>query len=139
MMNKITDKSCGSASGISYAADDGNILSGKDLATRLNGYFTSVISVLSPLDLCMPPFSLPSPAQPPTISASAVQKKLLCRGTFKGMGPDRIPTCIWKQFAPELAEPVTSIFNSSVLGHIPNSVEGFSYYTCAQGGHAYHW
>lgn len=73
-MKKITDKSCGSASGISYAADDANNLSGKDLATRLNGYFTSVISDLSPLDLCMPPFSLPSPAQPPTIFASAVQK-----------------------------------------------------------------
>ena len=30
MMKKITDKSCGSASGISYATDDANILSGKD-------------------------------------------------------------------------------------------------------------
>ena len=33
--------------------------------------------------------------------------------SFKSMGPDDVPNRTWKDFTPELAEPVTEIFNTS--------------------------
>ena len=42
-----------------------------------------------------------------------VCNKLLCLSPFKAIGPDGVPNRIWKEFAQELAIPVTDIFNAS--------------------------
>ena len=59
------------------------------------------------------PCYLPSP-QPPVIETQVVCKKLLAISAFKAAGPDGIPIRIWKEYAPELAEPITLIFNTSI-------------------------
>lgn len=97
-----------------YPDEHGNIISGKTLATRLNSYFISVTSDIQPLDTAALPALLPSPDQPPTITTSAVCRKLLGLSAYKASGPDGIPGRLLKKFAPELAEPVTVIFNRSV-------------------------
>ena len=33
--------------------------------------------------------------------------------SFKSVGPDEVPNRIWRDFKPELAKPVTVIFNTS--------------------------
>ena len=60
-----------------YPDRNGNIISGKTLATRLNSYFISVTSDIQLLDTAALPAFLPSPNQPPTITISAVCHKLL--------------------------------------------------------------
>ena len=51
----------------------------------------------------------------PTIQPHEVCKKLLAVQPFKAQGPDNVPRRILKEFAYELAEPVTTIFNHSLL------------------------
>ena len=112
-MNKLAGKPT-TAAELCYPDKNGNIISGKTLATRLNNFFISVTSDLQPLDTSKLPAFLPSLEQPPTISTTAVGKKLLGLGTFKAPGPDGVPARLLKEFAPELAEPATSIFNCSL-------------------------
>lgn len=51
-----------------------------------------------------------------------VYKKLLAISAFKAPGPDGIPTRIWKEYASELAEPITRIFNTSIAsGSFPTA------------------
>ena len=74
----------------------------------------SVTSDIQPLETTALPDFLPPPDQPPTITTSAVCRKLLGLSAYKATGPDGIPPHLLKKFAPELAEPVTVIFNRSV-------------------------
>ncbi len=39
---------------------------------------------------------------------------MLAISASKAPGPDRIPTRIWNEYAPELAEPITVMFDSSI-------------------------
>ena len=110
LVSKLAGKSS-TDSELSYPDEHGNIISGKTLATRLNSYFISVTSDIQPLDTAALPAYLPSPDQPPTITTSAVCRKLLGLSAYKASGPDGIPARLLKEFAPELAEPVTAIFN----------------------------
>ena len=112
-MSKLAGKSF-TDSELCYPDGHGNIISGKTLATRLNSYFVSVTSDIQPLDTAALPAFLPSPNQPPTITTPAVCHKLLGLSAYKASGPDGIPARLLKKFAPELAEPVTVIFNRSV-------------------------
>ena len=80
----------------------------------LNDYFVSVASDIPPLDIPSLPTFLPAAVPPPTIHPREVCSKLLKIQTNKAMGPDSIPPRILKEFAYELAEPVTSIFNISL-------------------------
>ena len=109
-MSKLAGKSS-TDSELSYPDEHGNIISGKTLATRLNSYFISVTSDIQPVDFAALPAYLPSPERPPTITTSAVCRKLLGRSAYKASGPDGVPARLLKEFAPELAEPVTAIFN----------------------------
>ena len=113
LVSKLAGKSF-TDSELCYPDGHGNIISGKTLATRLNSYFISVTSDIQPLDTAALPAFLPSPDQPPTITTSAVCRKLLGLSAYKASGPDGIPARLLKKFAPELAEPVTVIFNRSV-------------------------
>ena len=74
----------------------------------------SVTSDIQLLETTALPGFLPPPDQPPTITTSAVCHKLHGLSAYKATEPDGIPTHLLKKFAPELAEPVTVIFNRSV-------------------------
>ena len=84
------------------------------LPLKLKMAAISVTSDIQPLETAALPDFLPPPDQPPTITTSAVCRKLLGLSAYKATGPDGIPPHLLKKFAPELAEPVTVIFNRSV-------------------------
>ena len=111
-MNKLAGKAS-SPNELSYTDEEGRIISGATLATCLNQFFVSVISDIKPLDTSALPCYLPSP-QPPVRETQEVCKKLLAISAFKAPGLDGILTRIWKEYAPELAEPITLIFNTSI-------------------------
>ena len=95
LVSKLAGKSS-TDSELCYPDEHGNIISGKTLATRLNSYFISVTSDIQPLDTAALPAFLPSPDQPPTITSSAVCRKLLGpvtvifnRSVSSGLFPER--------------------------------------------------
>ena len=93
---------------------DGHLLSEGDLVESLNEFFVSVASDIPPLDILNLPTFLPTAFPPPTVHPHKVCSKLVKLQTNKAMGPDNIPPRILKEFANELAEPVTLIFNKSL-------------------------
>ena len=93
---------------------DGHLLSEADLVESLNEFFVSVASDIPPLDILNLPTFLPTAFPPPTVHPHEVCSKLVKLQTNKAMGPDNIPPPILKEFANELAEPVTLIFNKSL-------------------------
>ena len=93
---------------------DGHLLSEADLVESLNEFFESVASDIPPLDILNLPTFLPTAFPPPTVHPHEVCSKLVKLQTNKVMGPDNIPPRILKEFANELAEPVTLIFNKSL-------------------------
>ena len=74
----------------------------------------SVASDIPPLDILNLPTFLPTAFPPPTVHPHEVYSKLVKLQTNKAMGPDNIPPQILKEFANELAEPVTLILNKSL-------------------------
>jgi hypothetical protein len=93
---------------------DRQLLLEGELVESLNDYFVSVRSDIPPLDISSFPTFLPAVVPPPTVHPHEVCSKLLKLQTNKAMGPDSIPSQILKEFAYELAEPVASIFNTSL-------------------------
>ena len=86
----------------------------------LNNYFTLLNADIPSLDLACIQAYLPSSESTPTIYPYQVCKKLLNLNSFEACGPDNIPSRILKEFAHVFADPVTTIFNSSlVLGLVP--------------------
>jgi hypothetical protein len=112
IINKISGRSVNSTP-ISYEDEAGNVMSGINLANRLNKFYISATSDLLSLDRSNLPAYLPAQYELPEIRPSEVCKKLSEMNTFKSVGPDGIPNRIWKCFAPELSLPVTEIFNAS--------------------------
>lgn len=112
IINKMSGRASGTTS-ICYEDETGNVISGTNLATRLNKFYISVSSDLSPLDNSTLPAFLPAQYELPVIRPSEVRKKLSNLGLFKAIGTDGLPNRIWKEFAFELAIPVTEIFNAS--------------------------
>ena len=73
------------------------------------------------MDLCSLPAYLPARHPLPTISVEDACSKMLSISTFKSHGPDAIPNRIIKDYAYELAEPVSRIFNISLSsGLVPS-------------------
>ena len=100
---------------------DGVPVTGKVLAQLLNGYFSSINTELPCLVLCSLPAYLPARHPLPTISVEDTCSKMLSISTFKSHGPDAIPNRIIKDYAYELAEPVSRIFNISLSsGLVPS-------------------
>ena len=93
---------------------DGHLLLEADLVESLNEFFVSVASDIPPLDILNFPTFLPTAFPPPTVHPHEVCSKLVKLQTNKAMGSDNIPPRILKEFANELAEPVTLIFNKSL-------------------------
>ena len=104
-----------------------SLLSEGELVESLNDCFVSVASDIPPVDISSLPTFLPAAVSPPTIHPHEVCSKLLKLQTNKAMGPDSIPSRILKEFAYQLAEPVTSIFNTSLSsGLVPVLWKDFS-------------
>ena len=73
------------------------------------------------MDLCSLPAYLPARYPLLTISVEDTCSKMLSISTFKSYGPDAIPNRIIKDYAYELAEPVSRIFNISLSsGLVPS-------------------
>ena len=108
---------------------DGVALSEGELAESLNQYFATVAADIPPLDTSCLPLFLPSAEEVPIVHSHVVCKKLLHVKTNKAMAPDSIPPRIIKEFAYELIEPVTKIFNTSLSnGEVP-SLPGVYHFT----------
>ena len=100
---------------------DGVPVTGKDLAQLLNGYFSSINTDLPYLDLCSLPAYLPACHPLPTNSVEDTCSKMLSISTFRSHGPDTISNRIIKDYAYELAESVSRIFNISLSsGLVPS-------------------
>ena len=97
---------------------DGNIMSQHDLVKTLNEFFVSVNSDIPALDVNMLPSFLPAKERIPTIQPYEVNKKMRAIKPFKAHGPDEVPCYLVREFAYELAEPVTMIFNESLKSGI---------------------
>ena len=92
---------------------NGQPLSQIDLANTLNDFFVSVSADIPQLNLDeFPPFR-PAVDQAPAVQPFQVCQKFQALKPFKASVSDNIPPRVLKQFAYELAEPVTKIFNVS--------------------------
>ena len=99
---------------------DGVPLTQQELADSLNAFYASVNADIPPLDVATLPSFLPSNQPVPSIQPHEVCKKLLSINPSKAHGPDNIPCRVLKEFAHELATPITTIFNTSLnSGTVP--------------------
>ena len=101
---------------------NGQPLSQIDLANTLNDFFVSVSADIPQLNLDELPAFLPALDQAPTVQPFEVCQKFLALKPFKASGSDNIPPRVLKQFAYELAEPVTKIFNVSLKSGVVPSI-----------------
>ena len=85
----------------------------KELAGIINNHFASVCNQMPCLNLSSLPAFRPTPP-PPLISPGEVRKSLNKINTTKATHPSDIPPKIIKEFALELTEPLTHIFNVSL-------------------------
>ena len=89
-------------------------------ATILNDQFSSIFTEE---DTSLMPTLDSQPAPPMdnfTISCNGVEKLLRDLNPHKAQGPDNIPACFLKEFAPELAPAITLIFKASLKqGKVP--------------------
>ena len=92
----------------------------QELVNSLNQFYVSVNADIPPLDSnILPPF-LPAEAGVLTVQPYEICKKLLSIKPSKAHGPDNVPCRIVKEFAYELALPITTIFNTSLRsGMVP--------------------
>ena len=96
---------------------DANTLSGQELADSLNTYYTSVNAEIPPLNVNLLS-AFPLAFEDITIQPHEVGSKLLAVNPYKSYGPDNIPCPIVNEFAYELAEPITTIFNKTLQSGI---------------------
>ncbi|XP_071941103.1 uncharacterized protein [Antedon mediterranea] len=85
-----------------------------ETASEINAHFSSVCNAIPPLNLNGLPAYLPAPGPPPLIHAGQVLKALCNIKPNKAGHPDEPPIKLYRDFAPELAEPVADIFNHAL-------------------------
>ena len=99
---------------------DGKTLEQPELVNVLNEFYVSVNSDIPPIDVTTLPAFLPADKIAPSVKPYEVCIKLLAVSPFKAHGPDNVPSRILKEFAFELAEPISIIFNESLQsGTVP--------------------
>ena len=92
----------------------------QEFVNSLNQFYVSVNADIPPLDSNILPAFLPAVAGVLTVQPHEVCKKPLAIKPSKAHGPDNVPCRIVKEFAYELAEPITTIFNTSLRsGTVP--------------------
>jgi hypothetical protein len=84
------------------------------LANSINEFHASVDNDIPTLDVTKLPTFLPAAEPIPRLEPYEVCKKLSTIKPFKSSGRDNIPCRIFRDFAYELSEPVTTIFNASL-------------------------
>lgn len=120
VLNKMTGRKTKSEC-VSSLQVDGKTLTGSELMTPLNEYCVSVNADISPLDLSSLPAFLPALNDIPYIQPYEVCQKLLSLKTNKAAGPDNLSARILREFAYELAVPITKRFNLSLsTGSVPS-------------------
>ncbi|XP_071954169.1 uncharacterized protein [Antedon mediterranea] len=92
-----------------------------DVVRDLNIHFSRICSQLPALDLENLPAFLPS-LSPPVIYPGEVYRRLLKIKVNKSSHPDDIPSRLIRDFAVELAPPLTEIFNLCLKSHVFPSV-----------------
>jgi hypothetical protein len=116
---KIVNKMAGKSGKNSFSLEHGGrTLDQSELVRALNVFYASVNSDIPPLNLAALPAFLPAEEPAPTVQPHEVSKKLLEIKLFKAHDPDNVPCRILKEFAYELAEPVATIFNTSLSSGI---------------------
>ena len=93
-------------------------MSQQELANSLNQFYVSVNADIPPLDSILLPAFLSVEANVLTGQPHEVCKKLLDIKPSKAHGPDNVPCRIVKEIEYELAEPITTIFNTSLQSGI---------------------
>ena len=116
MWRKLVNKMAGESEKRSnFSFDrDGKTLNQPELVNVLNEFYASVNSDIPPIDVTTLPAFLPADKIAPTVEPYEVCIKLLAVCPFKAHGPDNVPSRILKEFAFELAEPISIIFNESL-------------------------
>ena len=97
---------------------DGKIMCQQELVNSLNQIYVSVNADIPPLDGNILLAFLPAEAGVLSVQPHEVFKKLLAIKPSKAHDPDHVPCRIVKEFAYELAEPITTIFNTSLRSGI---------------------
>lgn len=95
---------------INFLAD----VSAEEAAERINTHFATICQSLPSLNLSLLPTYLPQSSPPPTVHTFQVAKKLHHLKSKRSTTPIDLPLKIYKEFAPELAVPITSIINASL-------------------------
>ncbi|XP_076064938.1 uncharacterized protein LOC143038979 [Oratosquilla oratoria] len=86
-----------------------------DLAAQeINTHFASICQTLPPLNFSGLPAYLPSPSPPTPVQKADVATKLSKLKYNRSTTPSDLPIKIYKEFAPELALPLSSIINASL-------------------------
>ena len=103
---------------------DGVTLEQSEVVNSLNMFYALVNNDVPIFDITeLPPFlpaAEPPPPPPRKLEPHEVCRKLLSIKAFQSSGPDNILSRILKEFAHELAEPITKIFNVSLpSGSVP--------------------
>ena len=93
-------------------------MSQEELANSLNQLYVSVNADIPPLDSNLLPALLPAQAGVLTVQPHEVCKKFVAFKPSKANGPDNVPCRIVQEFAYELAEPITTIFKTSLQSGI---------------------
>ena len=92
-----------------------------DTAHELNCHFARICNELPSLDLCALPSYLPA-LPPPIIARQEVYNKLRKLNATKSGHPTDVPIRLLKEFAYEISEPLTTIFNECLRGgHFPSN------------------
>ena len=92
----------------------------QELVNSLNQFYVSVNADILPLDGNILPAFLPAVAGVLTVQPHKVCKRLLAIKPSKAHSPEHVQCCIVKEFAYELAESITIIFNISLgSGTVP--------------------
>ena len=90
----------------------------QELVNSLNQFYVSVNADIPPLDSNILPSFLSAEGNVLTVQPHEVCKKLPAIKQSKAHGPDNVPCRIVKEFVYELAEPITTIFNTSLRSGI---------------------
>ena len=92
----------------------------QELVNSLNQFYVSVNADIPPLNSNIIPAFLPAEGGVLTVQPHEVCKKLLSIKPSKAHRPDNVPCRFVKEFAYELAVPITTIFNTSLRsGMVP--------------------
>ena len=97
---------------------DGIILDQTEVVNNLNMFYASANNDVPTFDITKLPTFLPAAEPPPKVEPHEVCKKLLSIKALKSSGPDNIPSRILREFAYELTEPITRIFNRSIASGV---------------------